>query len=260
MTRRGYAMPMVVLLSLVAGLMVAVMVERQSAQRLTSERRIDGYRDHHAERGVRELADTWLKSITVNALAELVEDGEKHLLDIGLDDERTLSLHVSEAQGGILADTRGLSEQDLREARSILRAAGASEVERRAIGPVAISGRSAGEDAIRAVALAVIDNEDLADQFVGEFLRHRRRQLTDGSVASVANTIGVESDQRVMLARLIVATPSLFRVRAELTGGSREVSYEGFALLGPGSARSGRVSRDSSFLSWSRTDLDDNQQ
>ena len=261
---RAYALPLVLLLALVAGLTLTAMLERQSAQALTVSRLVEGYDAHHAERGVRELADGWLKSVTSQALSGAVDTEPRHALRVRLDDDRTLDLYVSQAQHRLLSRFDGLAAHDTADARRILRAARrlGVEPETRPAGPVAVAVATASRDTLRAVALSVLDDEDLADSLADALIRERdRKPVTEGSVASVANSLGIEADTRAGLVRLLTSSPSLFAVRAKLHAPGRTVVYEGLATLaGGGSAAGAPVSRDSSFLSWRRADQDDNSE
>jgi len=261
---RGYALPLVLLLALVAGMTVAAMLGRQSAQALMVNRLIERYHAHHAERGVRELADGWIKSITAQTLAEAVDTEPRHALHVRLDDDRTLDLYISQAQHTALSRFDGLPARDAADARRILRAARRLGVtlETRQAGPVAIAVADASRDTLRAVALSVLDDEDRADSLADALIREReRRPVTQGSVASVANTLGIESDARAGLVRLLTSSPVLFAVRAEIHAPEGDAAYEGLATLSGAAGSAGSpVSRDSSFLSWRKADQDDNSE
>src|SRR5262249_23640476 len=68
MARRGrehrpaFALPMVVLLTLVAAVTLTVILERQAADALTVRRQIGNYEAQHVARGLGEILETWVNS------------------------------------------------------------------------------------------------------------------------------------------------------------------------------------------------------
>ena len=256
-TSRAFALPLVIILSLVVGLMVAVMLERQTAQSLSVVRQIKGYQSHHTELGVRNLVDGWLKSISPRVLED-IDSEERHILDIRAGDGWTCEIYIGDAQGRVLTNFDGLGGEQLSRARRIARAyrrMGGEPDRTREAGPVEISLRSASRDAILAVAMSVLDDEDLAADFTDRIVTVRDRDdLNDGSAATAAAELGAENDARASLQALLTMTPRLYGVRVVLIGPGQndpELEFEGLAMFRGGQQGVGqRISKDSEFLSW----------
>ncbi|MEO0715669.1 MAG: hypothetical protein AAFY58_01620, partial [Planctomycetota bacterium] len=60
--RRGFALPTVIVLLLVAGALVATLMERQSVRSLGTARELRAYQEQHAARGLQEVLNMWLRS------------------------------------------------------------------------------------------------------------------------------------------------------------------------------------------------------
>jgi len=251
----AFALPLVIMLTLVAGLTIAVMLERQTTQTMSVMRQIDGYQTHHTELGVRNLVDGWLKSISQKSLENVTAD-EQHILDI-TSGGTTYSIYISDAQGTVLLGFEGLEGQQLSRARMIARAyrpADPDSDQGREVGPVEISMRAASPEAIRAVAMSVLNDEGMADDFADRLISLRNRDnLTDGSVAATAAELGIDNDARASLQSLITLSPKLFSIRTVRNGSNDEPEEEFFGLAQFRSGQQGvgqRISKDSEFLSW----------
>lgn len=96
---RGFALPMVILLSLVVGLSVATMLSRQSNQERAAMHSIETYQLEHAARGMRELADGWRESISLDTLTEFVIDGPREAIRVSLADGSFVTLVADLSQG-----------------------------------------------------------------------------------------------------------------------------------------------------------------
>ena len=101
--RRGYALVIVVLLTVVVGLTAAVGLQRQSSESLSVARQVAAYQQHHASRGMQEAIGVWLRAVNARTVGESLGEGG-HALDISLADGSTLSVYLHDGQGTALAD------------------------------------------------------------------------------------------------------------------------------------------------------------
>ncbi|MBL8999999.1 MAG: hypothetical protein JNK25_02545 [Phycisphaerae bacterium] len=264
--RHGFALPIVLLLVLVAGIMVAVMMERQTAQAMIVRRELDSYTFHHVSQGVQEAVEAWLrKSGAGRAMAENIKpDG--HAFDLTLDDGQNVRISFFDAQDKALVELAGLSAQAREAARLVLQelraraGANAGALVRRD-GPLPISVNSAPPDVLYSAINSVTEGDGTA-QIVGEILHARGGQPLDGQMLNeILNQSTLEPEARNRLNMVITATPTLWRVLAEaqtpagLPGGISARRYCGLVLLTnavPGGSRDTRTAlqRNSSIISW----------
>lgn len=266
--RRAYVLPMVILLSLVAAMFAAVMLERATAQRGTTRRLLDRYQSTHDERGMRELIDQWISSLPSGPLDQLVGiDG--HALDVEIPDGSFVSVYIFDGQGTARLDGGRLSEEEGVHADGIanaLEAQGAVPEELwRRVGPAAVSVRSADERVIEAVVSYAMDGEAPAS-LVREIIRRAESDRFDRPTLGIeAVNAGATSEQRSLLLDLISTDPSLWTVYVERRSAppssprSRIISlHKGMAVVRADASTGGqRLSDQTSFLTWEELDPDD---
>lgn len=264
--RHAFALPIVLLLVLISGIVVAVMMERQTAQAMLVRRQLDTYTFHHASKGVQEAVEAWLRSSGAGrAIAENIQpDG--HAFDMTLDDGRSVRISFFDAQDKALVELAGLSAQARESARLLLQElrvrAGeeASQLVRRD-GPLPVSINAAPPDVLYAAINSVTEG-DSTEEIVGEILHTRATQPVDAQMLNeILNRTALEPEARNRLNMVITATPSLWRVLAETrvqgdgAGSSAVRRFGGLALLSnavPGGTRDSRTAlqRNSSIISW----------
>ena len=159
--RQAFALPLVVLLSMVATMAIAVMLERQGSQTKSTIRHMRWTQDRHLERGVREITGAWLTGAS-RRLDDIAAEGG-HALDLTMADGRTFRIDIEDAQGSILAAFEGVSEAEMGFAQSaydaiLLRAPDASTLDAwtREVGPAAISAMTAPEAVLAAAVTPII--------------------------------------------------------------------------------------------------------
>ncbi len=246
--RRAFAMPMVVLLTLAASLMVAVLLNRNSVRRADAEFELRSYVEDHRQRGVRELVALWLQFSAQQDLEALLgADGLAFTLDYS--GGRRLAVSLVPMQGAPLVEPEGLGpmqppaenlpvERQRELARRTALAMGErAEIIGRTSGPLAVSLGDASDEAIRALAQAVLQNEALAESYATALgrLRAERSAIERQDLVTLAREVGVE-DQALQteLAQLWTTRPTLWGVRVELTGpGARagETSVERYEAV-----------------------------
>ncbi|MCA9298618.1 MAG: hypothetical protein KDA28_06100, partial [Phycisphaerales bacterium] len=107
MRRPAFAIPMVILLTIVMSLMIAVMLERNGAQRLQVRRTLESYNDHHMKKGVQEIVNAWLRTLPNAPLAELLgEDGK--IVEISMLDGVRLTIFLEDGQRSIRYDASSI--------------------------------------------------------------------------------------------------------------------------------------------------------
>lgn len=225
--RRAFALPMVVILSMVATIAIAVMLERQGQQTLSTIRHMRWTQDRHLERGVREVAGAWLTGAS-RRLNDISKNGG-HALDLTMADGRTIRLDIEDAQGSILSTFEGVAENELPFAEgaydaALLRAPDAETLDRwtRSVGPVAISAVSAPEEVIAAAAATMIgDGQASAMARDIVLARDEAAQGMGGSqwLRQILAQYVTEMEDRRTMQRLLVAEPNLWRIRISVLDG-----------------------------------------
>lgn len=238
-SRRGFALPLVVLFSLVSTLAIAVMLTRQGAQSLTVQREIEAYESHHLAKGLSEAIEAWKTSITTGTVGDVIAaDGHAFTLTTG-----SMALRVSlfEAQDTALGETGGLSQGSRQLADRILlgvvQAYGPNaRAHLRSLGPVAVSANTAPESVLYAAIDAVLLGEG-TDALVNEILRARSRNgaVTREDLLQAFDAARIPTEQRGALDGSITTTPIVWRVVVEpiQRGGTIDTYYEGLALIAP---------------------------
>lgn len=259
--RRAFALPLVVLLTVIAGIILAAMLERFGGQAVFAQRQLEQYRDHHIARGLQEAMQAWVNSIdtqTQSLKASLGERGKA--FDLELDGQR-ISVYLEDGQGTALAEFAGLSSDEMKSAAETLeqlrRQAGrdARQLIRRE-GPLAVSVKSADERVLAAIARACCDS-GRATRVTSELVRARNdEEFTVATMAEAFTKAAVEGEERVKLMQMLVAEPTLYRgvVEAPRSGGGM-IRYTFNVLIPSGANRarmSGGVTRPMAIMDWQR--------
>lgn len=260
-SRRGFALPLVVLLTVIAGILLAALLERFGTQQTFAQRQLEQYRDHHIARGLQEAMQAWVNSVdtqTQSLKASLGERGKA--FDLELDGQR-VTVYLQDGQGTALAEFAGLSpdemgtaaevldqlrQQDSREARQLIRREG----------PLAVSVRAADERVLTAVARAC-SSSARAPRVVAELMRVRdEEEFTIATMAEAFTRAGVEGEERVKLMQMLVTEPTLYRGVAEAPrAGGGVIRYTFNVLIPSGANRarmSGGVTRPMAVMDWQR--------
>lgn len=260
--RRAFALPLVVLVALVASLAITVILDRQNAQSRSIARQIDRYVEHHIEKGFSEIVERWVQAIGNRSLAEALQsDG----LAVTLEPEqgRSVKVYMLDAQGGALTDLAGLNETALEQGRDIVRrlrqiTGGAGPGVRagltRQYGPLAVSVNSAPEPVLQAVIESASDG-DFSKSLVGDIVSARTggAKIKPEDLSQMLANSGIDQEKRGRVEALLTATPSVWRIvlRPETGSSGQDYHYEGLALIGPGARdrnAPGGIQRSSSIL------------
>lgn len=256
--RPGFALPLVLIVSLVVSTLVAVVLWRQSAQSLLVQKQIERYNGHHVAAGLKEVIGTWVGSLGSRPVSDaLAEDG----LALTLIPEAGVSVDVYffEGQGTVLSDLGGLTDESFRRARGILAAIAREEPTRlaqltRKHGPVAVSVNTAPEIVLRSAVLGAIgqDGKSLASSILSA---RGDGKMTSEQLNDLLQKSGLEEEQRTAVSQVLTAQPIVWNVviRSDSGPGQEPVVYRGVALVGAGRDRlSGGLQRTTSIVSLER--------
>ncbi|MEL7472352.1 MAG: hypothetical protein AAGK04_03475 [Planctomycetota bacterium] len=277
--RRGLAMPMVLLLVLVAGVLLTVTLQRESAHTRSVARRLQAYQDVHAQRGLQEIIEMWLSTYASGGVeAALEPDGRA--FDLELADASTVRVFLQPAQGSARLELGGLGRTSRNRAEGVLEALAETlgspdrfadldargRPYTRPVGPVAISVAHAPQAVLLAASQYAVRDARRAETVVDALVRARESgELEEEAVQQAAADISAEQAERVLLQRVLTTRPELWWCRVELRGveagrsraiasvygGYLQASVEGVPpddTEGPASQGRG------SFLTWDRLD------
>ncbi|MFN5944238.1 MAG: hypothetical protein ACK5ZG_11810 [Phycisphaerae bacterium] len=259
--RGGFALPLVVLLTVIAGILLAAMLDRFGTQQTFAQRQLEQYRDHHIARGLQEAMQAWVNSIdtqTQSLKASLGERGKA--FDLELDGQR-VTVYLEDGQGTALAEFAGLTTDEMRVAAEVLDQLQKQDRQEarqliRREGPLAVSVKAADERVLMAVARACCDSSR-ASRVVTEVLRVRDdEEFTIATMAEAFTKAAVEGEERVKLMQMLVTEPTLYRGVAEAPRqGGGVIRYTFNVLIPSGANRarmSGGVTRPMAVMDWQR--------
>lgn len=257
---RGFAMPMVILLSIVVGLGVGVAVSRQVVQSRTVARQVRGYQEHHAAQGLQEAIGAFVQRIDAREIDDSTgENG--HAMDLELQGGDVAMVYFEEAQGTMLSALGGLGEDSLQaNALALERLLELTSTERyreitRRVGPWQISPRTAPAEVLRAIIDSVVDDTGISESVTTQVLTRRESEhLTWSEVSDMLQDAGVEDPDRRQLQRIFTFDPELWFVRVDVKPrGTKRLSarYGGLTYIPSGSRRN-RAGANATgvFLTW----------
>lgn len=263
-SRRGYAIVLVTLLTMVSSMAVAVILQRHAAVSRSVQRQVEQTRQRHIERGLRELLSGWLRTMRGDSVASrLGPDG--HALDIELPGG-VVSVWLRDAQGLALAGFEALPEAEAERARAayetLAQRVGPGDLERltRLVGPPRISVASAPPEVLEAAVESVLGAGQGRD--VAGVLREAVLEgpLTDNQLRNqTLGQAGLEPGDRSVLMRMITVEPELWEldIRSFDSRGRSAGRYRALVSIPrrQGGARSGSIMSYSPlgpFLHWER--------
>jgi hypothetical protein len=265
---RAFALPLVIVLSLVAGVMTAVILNRQSVESLTSQRELDGYRARHLERGIREVVGQWTDTLVGQNIQNMLED-DGHALDIQMADGTSVSIYLFDGQGSLLTDPMGLSENDRTELGGILDQLAQITNDKpdpmslRPVGPIPVSLKSAPPEVLQAIAQHV--GARRPQQFADLISRARAASTTgdisDGDLQTVLNQMELEPTARQLLNSLVTLKPTLLAIVIDVyepNASEPSRRYGGrLDLSSTTTSTAGMIQSLGKFLSWEELPIRD---
>lgn len=253
----AFALPMVLVLVVVVGIMSAVMIERQSAQRYTTQRQLGWYQEHHARLGLQEAIEAWIKALpsSIDLGAVLPADG--HFLDIKLPGGDIAVVSLVERQNAVLIDVATVETVALDDAAAIVEAC--AEIfgpegpldGYRTVGPVALSAHTSSPELLEVAAQAITQDNAMASAFASSIVADREAnggRASSNAVGYAINDATSDADLRSRLSRMFTVRPTLFFATVELrtsTVGPAAARFGGYFIV------SNRSSTDrTAFLTW----------
>lgn len=237
--RRGYALPLVFLLSLVVAMVLSLAIERNTAKVHNVQRQLDSYREHHAAKGLQEAISAWLTRQNARSITEALE-ADGHALDLILPDRTIVAVYLRDGQGTIL-DPLAASASDYEQAVSLRQrlqllcrdSSVPYEGFERPLGPFAVSVNSADPLVIQAVAEELV-GIDRAREMVNKILERRTADgtLERQDLLAVGTEMGLETNVRNQLLSFFTVTPEMWYVTIELRGGPGGASHRVWARYG----------------------------
>lgn len=213
MNTRAFALPLVILVGLIATLAAAAALERQSAQRLMVQRQIDEYRRHHDMLGAKSVIRYWLSR--QQDLTRLGADPARPAHRFALPGGLRVSVYLSDGQGTVKGD---LSDEQLSDRRLAFEdlfyrlPPGRPDLVRRT-GPPEVCVNSAPREVLAALRA---DDASLASAIMSE---RDRRRLDAGTFRAVLDKAGVRADEIGELMKLVVYEPSLWKITVDAVQG-----------------------------------------
>lgn len=272
-SRRGFAMPVVIVLAMVAGIMAVVVLERQAAQRQTVSRQLNGYVDIHFERGVREVVGQWTDSLIGQPIEKLLgPDG--HAMDIERPDGSVVAIYLFDGQGSALTEVSGLSESDAVDALGVMQELKARTGGRvdpgwiRPVGPVRVCVSSAPPEVLDAV-FAYAKGGKIEKRAVQSLLNAQKRgEVTDVDLNTAVDAAGLTPEQKNTVKRILIVKPELWNTVVDVYqpgssglvaryGGRFLLSNFGAAAGGGAPGRSTSMVSLGKFLWWEPLPLND---
>lgn len=266
-------MPLVLLLTLMVGVIVAALMERQSAYSLTSRRQVGQYESHHIARSINSSVEAWLQTVRGRPIREMI-DGEGKLVEIRCEEgfgprsggSETMRLFLKDAQDRIRIDFSGLTGQTLQDAQRLAQAAKDSLGEdfgglTRALGPVPVSAGSASQALLEAAVTAATESTTTGSGFVSALMDLRQQgPITPQAFNQALMDGGFTPEQQAAVSRFVAADTTFWSLRVDVVAGERIVDrYEGYLSSTPqgrGAGSGAATSRRGNVLGLRRVKLD----
>lgn len=260
---RAFALPLVLLISLVVSTLIAVILWRQSAQSLLVQKEIERYNGHHVAAGLKEVIGSWVGSVGSRPISDAIADDGLALTLIP-ESGVSVDIYFFEGQGTVLSDLGGLPDDSFRKARAMLASISREQPNHlaeltRKFGPVAVSVNSAPEIVLRAAIFGAIgeDGKSLASSIISA---RGDGKLTAEQLTDLLQKSALNEEQRTQVSQVLTAQPVVWNVVAQTSAGPGQepVVYRGIALVGAGRDRqSGGLQRTSSIVSLERVHVDE---
>lgn len=207
-SRRGFVLPLVILIGVLAAVTVAVSLQRLSVQQGMVQRQINAYHRHHDMLGAKAVIRFWVtKQQDLSKVASETRPAHRFSLPGGM----RVTVYISDGQGSAKGDFDDETSPERRrqfEQFFYRLPAGRSDLVRRT-GPPEISVNSAPREVLAALRP---DDAGLA----GLLLQAReRRRLDAGSFRQVLERAGVRQEEINDIMRLVVYEPALWKLTVE---------------------------------------------
>lgn len=197
-SRRGFLLPLVILVVIAVSLTTGVMLQRQAAQRQLVQQQIDAYQTRHGIRGIQRLIVAYMDALGATDIRDVIDPGGRAFLIEPGDGTRVL-VDLYPAQHALRVTPSGAdATAELDNLRAGLRLRQRLALDRasldfltRQVGPIRISAADAPRPVLESIAEAILQDTSLAQGFAtdiedarqtGEF---NQQALTDAIDATV---------------------------------------------------------------------------
>lgn len=242
--RRGFILPLSIMLVLIASILLAAMLSRQSAQSLSAARQLGQYAAHHTERGLDDVIGAWVRNGSRRPLRErLTETGLAFEISLpnGVSGRsnapEVMQVYFEDAQDTVLSDLSTLRGQAADDGARMLDAlqqvaGGAAKDLTRTMGPVAVSAQSSSKTVLTAAFIAATGSTT-TDFAVDTILKARSEgTLTSATIQEAARAGNFDTDQTNAIVRFIVAESSFWKLKVDiLRNGVLVDGYDGYASV-----------------------------
>lgn len=245
--RRAFALPLVVLVSLVAALLVAFSLDRAMTQAYSVNRQIERYATHHFSKGVEMLIETFARAVSGRPMPEVLDESGL-AMRVLTDDGAGLRVSFFDAQDTVLEVFDGFGRDDRMmgegELVRLIEAVGVDAVHEhtRKFGPLAVSVNSSSEMVLRAALDAALLGDNV-DRVLNSLLQARRSAangvaMTRDELLLALEAAGLEPQMRSRVERVVTAQPIVWRFVVEpdvpaSSAGGTTIRYEGLAIIAP---------------------------
>ncbi len=270
---RGYALMVVLLLSIVGVISATMILEQQGVQRLAEERSVEAYRAHHEQQGLSEVIEMWW--LRMGKPPALIGDAPVALYIRGEHGEE-YRIEMSDAQGRVLENADLATDPVSGEifARVAGRLKGERESARflRRHGPPLVNVNAAAREVLTALAEEV-EPRGPAGVFADAVIRTRedKQKVDPAGLRRIITEAGFKERATIdTLAGLFTTESSLRRVEVLSRDPVRKLirHHEGLLVgAGPGGAGAGGAglagtgsSQPWAFLTWERKNEEDSGQ
>ncbi len=252
--RRGFALPVVIIVLLIVSMVAGVLLQRQASDRLVAEHRLNWYREHHAQAGLEEVINAWLRSLPRTMRLDEILDDTGRAMTIDFRDGTEALISITDGQGAILTEPSAVPPSQRVQIELIAarfdELVGESQrpLERRTVGPAKLSLQIASREAIEATASAFVAAASASD-FARSVVELRESEpdgkLTNDGLTTALATAELEEAQAQLLRAAITLRPTLYFVTIELRpkgamqqrDGGASVYFGGYIPIG--SSRTG---------------------
>lgn len=273
--RRGFAIPIVIFLTMIAAIMMTVMISRSATQAAVIRQHKAMYETHHMGRGATELIDRYINL----GLGGNVSNLRDHLGANGLvmtaqlpvplttegQQRQFIRVYFRDSQSSLLTskDALALRQQEVIERAMVTLEsqygrAGARKFYRKS-GPLPISVMNADSSLLRAVIDAITQGNG-TDAVVSALLDARGDdEVTQAELTEAIAAAELEPTQRLLMTEFLAAEPRLYKVTAEVVEsatGKVLARYSGLSTISTGVDETMGQNSSKSFLrDWRREDI-----
>lgn len=221
MNRAAFALPMVLVLTLVAGLVVVVALTRYTSDVYSLRRQLDSYSEHHLSQGIQEALNVWVAANGTRPVEEFISEEDGHAFDLLVGGSVSVRFSLRDAQGEMLSRLDGLDAESsllVAEVLDVLAANAGENAPRfvRREGPSMVSVKSAPIEVLYAIAEVTVGPGGDADALVTELLAAREEAGPDPvDLDRAFQRAGVPGEVVPKLQRLLARSTTLWRWTAE---------------------------------------------